>query len=61
MLRDRAGEAELRSRTRRCSYRADRAHKVLKADEELTGDDLLADFRCRVADFFFMPGKKKPA
>jgi Uma2 family endonuclease len=39
-------------------YRPDRAHKVYSASQELTGDDVLPDFRCRVADFFYMPGKK---
>ena len=28
---------------------------MLEADEELTDDGILPDFRCRVADFFFMP------
>jgi Uma2 family endonuclease len=28
--------------------------------EALTGDDVLPDFRCRVADFFFMPGSEAP-
>ena len=42
-------------------YRPDRAHKVYKADQELAGDDVLPEFRCRVADFFYMPGKKKTA
>jgi Uma2 family endonuclease len=36
-------------------YRADKAPQVLDADQELTGDGVLPDFRCRVADFFFMP------
>jgi Uma2 family endonuclease len=36
-------------------YRRDRPLEVLEADEELTGDGILPDFRCRVADFFFMP------
>ncbi len=40
-------------------YRPDRAHTVYQADQELVGDEILPDFRCRVADFFYMPGKKK--
>lgn len=36
-------------------YRSDRPAKVLEASEELTGDDILPDFRCLVADFFYMP------
>jgi Uma2 family endonuclease len=42
-------------------YRPDRAHTIYQADQELTGDEVLPDFRCRVADFFYMPGKKKMA
>jgi hypothetical protein len=37
-------------------YRRDRAHRVLKAEDELTGEDILPALRCRVADFFYMPG-----
>src|SRR5262249_36080443 len=33
--------------------------EVLTEDEELTGNGLLPDFRCRVADFFFRPGEKR--
>jgi len=36
-------------------YRRDKRPEVLEADQELTGDGILPDFRCRVADFFFMP------
>ena len=36
-------------------HRRDQLPRVLEADEELTGDEYLPDFRCRVADFFFMP------
>lgn len=38
-------------------YRRDKRPQVLEANEELTGDDILPDFRCRVADFFFVPGE----
>ena len=36
-------------------YRRDSSHEVLEAEKELTGNGILPDFRCRVADFFFMP------
>jgi Uma2 family endonuclease len=36
-------------------YRRDRRPEVLEENEELTGDGAVPDFRCRVADFFFMP------
>jgi Uma2 family endonuclease len=38
-------------------YRPDRAHQVFQADQELTGGELLPDFRCRVADLFYLPGE----
>ena len=34
----------------------DRFPEILKADQELTGGDILPGFRCRVADLFFLPG-----
>lgn len=37
-------------------YRSEKNPYELKADAELTGDDVLPGFRCHVADFFFMPG-----
>lgn len=37
--------------------RADRFPVVLDETEELTGDDVLPEFRCRVAAFFARPGK----
>ncbi len=36
-------------------YRPDGAAVVLERDDELTGGDILPDFRCPVADFFVMP------
>jgi Uma2 family endonuclease len=36
-------------------YRRDRPPEVLEAQDELTGDGLLPDFRCRVEEFFYMP------
>jgi Uma2 family endonuclease len=36
-------------------YRRDRHPEVLEAEEELTGNGILPDFRCRVADFFYVP------
>ena len=29
----------------------------LSGDQEVTGEDVLPDLRCRVADFFAMPGE----
>jgi len=31
--------------------------RVAEESQELTGNDILPDFRCRVADFFALPGK----
>ena len=39
-------------------YRADKAPQVLDADQELTGDGVLPGFRCRVAEFFYLPGEE---
>ncbi|HKI30328.1 MAG TPA: Uma2 family endonuclease [Gemmataceae bacterium] len=36
-------------------YRRERGQYLRKVDEELTGDDILPDFRCKVADFFCLP------
>ena len=38
-------------------YRPGREPYVLGSDDEITGDDILPDFCCRVADFFRMPGE----
>ncbi|HTU93149.1 MAG TPA: Uma2 family endonuclease [Gemmataceae bacterium] len=38
-------------------YRQDQPPEVLESDQELTGGDILPDFRCPVAEFFFMPGE----
>ncbi|MGH7169828.1 MAG: Uma2 family endonuclease [Gemmataceae bacterium] len=38
-------------------YWRDRPHAVLEADQELTAEGILSDFRCRVEDFFFMPNE----
>jgi Uma2 family endonuclease len=37
-------------------YRADRYPQVLDETDELTGEEVLPDFRCRVAEFFAVPG-----
>jgi Uma2 family endonuclease len=34
---------------------------VFEETEELTGDDVLPDFRCRVAEFFELPGEQRAA
>ena len=38
-------------------YRAGKAHYVVEENEELTGEDVLPDFRCMVAEFFKLPGQ----
>lgn len=38
-------------------YRRDCPPEVLESDQELTGGDILPDFHCPVADFFFMAGE----
>jgi Uma2 family endonuclease len=38
-------------------YRPEKQHHVLDDSEELTGDDVLTDFRCKVAEFFMLPGQ----
>lgn len=38
-------------------YRPDEFPKVLEEDEDLTGNGVLPDFRCRVADLFALPGQ----
>jgi Uma2 family endonuclease len=38
-------------------YRRDKAPYLLEEHEELTAEDVLPGFRCRVADFFFVPGQ----
>jgi Uma2 family endonuclease len=42
-------------------YRPNQLPRGLDENEELTGEDILPDFRCRVADLFFMPGEEAPA
>ncbi len=37
-------------------YRPDRPFELLKADQELSAEDVLPGFNCRVGDFFFVPG-----
>lgn len=39
-------------------YRAGQLPQVVEVDEELTGGEVIPDFRCRVADFFFLPGEE---
>ena len=36
-------------------YRRDRGQYLVEESGELTGDDVLPDFRCKVADFFYLP------
>lgn len=42
-------------------YRAGKEPYVVSNDQELTGDDVLPDFRCRVSDFFLVPGEQTAA
>jgi Uma2 family endonuclease len=42
-------------------YRPDEYPKVLDETDELTGNGVLPDFSCRVADFFSLPGQQPPA
>jgi Uma2 family endonuclease len=37
--------------------RADKANRVVEEKEELTGEEILPDFRCKVAEFFVLPGE----
>jgi hypothetical protein len=39
-------------------YRADRAPEVLDGHQELLGGEILPDFRCQVADFFYSTGEE---
>jgi Uma2 family endonuclease len=39
-------------------YRADNGPRVLQEQDEITGEDVLPGFRCAVAEFFFIPGKR---
>lgn len=38
-------------------YRQGREECIVGEGEELTGEDVLPDFRCRVAEFFVLPGQ----
>lgn len=38
-------------------YRSGRDPVVFSENDEITGEDVLPDFRCRVTDFFKMPGE----
>jgi hypothetical protein len=42
-------------------YRPSQLPQVFEGDDELTGDPELPDFRCRVADLFYLPGEEAPA
>jgi Uma2 family endonuclease len=37
-------------------HRRDQLPQVCEENDEVTGAPVLPDLRCRVADFFFMPG-----
>jgi len=38
-------------------YRSGKAHRLIATDQELTGDDVLSEFRCRVSQLFLLPGQ----
>jgi Uma2 family endonuclease len=40
-------------------HRPGRETAVIEESEELTGEDVLPDFRCRVTDIFRLPGQKE--
>jgi len=42
-------------------YRSGQLPQVFEGTDELTGGDVLPDFRCRVAEFFALPGEETPA
>ncbi len=42
-------------------YQVGKEPYVVEEDEELTGNKVLPDFRCRVAEFFEMPGESAHA
>jgi Uma2 family endonuclease len=42
-------------------HRMNQLPQVAEEGEELTGDGVLPEFRCAVADFFFMPEEAAPA
>jgi Uma2 family endonuclease len=39
----------------------DKSPRTVSSEDELTGEGVLPGFRCRVADFFRLPGNKAPA
>jgi Uma2 family endonuclease len=42
-------------------YRPGQLPQVVEGQDELTGLDVLSGFRCRVADFFYLPGEEEAA
>jgi Uma2 family endonuclease len=42
-------------------HRPERSPVELTEGQDLTGEDVLPEFRCRVADLFFMPGEQPRA
>lgn len=42
-------------------YRPSEFHKVLDETEELTGNGVLLEFSCRVAEWFALPGQPPTA
>lgn len=40
-------------------HRPGRSAKVVEGDQEITGEDVLADLKCQVGEFFQMPGQAR--
>ena len=41
-------------------YRPNQIPQVFESEDELTGDPELAEFRCRISEFFYLPGEDEP-
>jgi Uma2 family endonuclease len=41
-------------------YRLNQLPQVFEGADELAGEPELPEFRCRVADFFYLPGEETP-
>jgi Uma2 family endonuclease len=44
-----------------CVYRRGRDPYIVTADKDLTGEDVLPGFTCRVSEFFSLPGQTSAA
>jgi Uma2 family endonuclease len=41
-------------------YRNGQLPQVLEGEDEVVCEDVLPGFRCRIADFFYLPGEENP-